>query len=163
YQSLFDAMLAMGNAVEERAAEAARKGHVVSARSQYLRAAQYYNQALYWVLGTSTPGREAEVYTAMNDAWGEAGRLADPAWERIEIPYEGGTMTAWFLRPAGASGRRPTMILNNGSDGQNIDMIAQGGAGGLERGWNVVVFEGPGQGGQLFLDNVPFRPDWHNV
>ena len=53
--------------------------------------------------------------------------------------------------------------MNNGSDGQNVDMLAQGGLAALERGYNVVIFEGPGQGSQLFLHDVPFRPDWENV
>ena len=53
--------------------------------------------------------------------------------------------------------------MNNGSDGQNVDMLPQGGLAALERGYNVVIFEGPGQGSQLFLHNVPFRADWENV
>ncbi len=163
YQSLYDAMVAMGNDLEERAAKAGAKGDVVSARSQFLPRAQYYNQALYWVLGTDTPDREAEVYTTMNDAFVAAAALMDPPWERLEIPYEGGSMTGWFMRPVGFSGPRPTMILNNGSDGQNIDMVAQGGLEALKRGYNVLIFEGPGQGDQLFLNNVPFRADWQNV
>ena len=56
YQSLYDAMVAMGNQLEEQATDAANKGHRVTAGARFMRAAQYYNQALYWVLGTSTPG-----------------------------------------------------------------------------------------------------------
>jgi hypothetical protein len=33
----------------------------------------------------------------------------------------------------------------------------------VERGWNALIFEGPGQGSNLFLDNIPFRPDWEKV
>ena len=53
--------------------------------------------------------------------------------------------------------------MNNGSDGQNVDMLAEGGLVALERGYNVVIFEGPGQGSQLFLHDVPFRSDWERV
>jgi pimeloyl-ACP methyl ester carboxylesterase len=81
----------------------------------------------------------------------------------VSIPYEGGTLPAWFLRAPGASGRRPTLIVNNGSDAQNVDTYVYGGAAALERGWNALLFEGPGQGSQLFVDNVVFRPDWENV
>jgi Alpha/beta hydrolase family len=42
-------------------------------------------------------------------------------------------------------------------------MLGQGGYAALERGYNIVIFEGPGQGSQLFLDNIPFQPDWEKV
>ena len=38
-----------------------------------------------------------------------------------------------------------------------------GGAAALERGWNALIFEGPGQGANLFLRNQPFIPDWERV
>jgi pimeloyl-ACP methyl ester carboxylesterase len=55
------------------------------------------------------------------------------------------------------------VILNNGSDAQNIDMYVYGGAAALERGWNALIFEGPGQGANLFLHDRPFIPDWERV
>jgi pimeloyl-ACP methyl ester carboxylesterase len=42
-------------------------------------------------------------------------------------------------------------------------MWAFGAAAGLERGYNVLIFEGPGQGSMLFERQVPFRYDWENV
>ena len=59
--------------------------------------------------------------------------------------------------------RRPTVILNNGEDAQNIRMHAFGGAAAIERGYNALIFEGPGQGSMLFQRQVFFRPDWENV
>ena len=35
--------------------------------------------------------------------------------------------------------------------------------GGLARGYNVVLFEGPGQMRLLFKRNVPFTPNWYQV
>ena len=55
------------------------------------------------------------------------------------------------------------MIINNGSDAQNLDTYAWGGAAALERGYNALLFEGPGQGSMLFERRIPFRPDWQNV
>jgi len=163
YQSVYDAMIATGNRMVEAAADAAKRKKVVTARDRYLRAAQYYNQALFWVLGTSTPNAEAEVYRAMDDAWRQAAERMKPAWEPMAVRYRDTDLPAWFLRAPGASGRRPTLIMNNGSDGQTVDMLAQGGAAALARGWHVVIFEGPGQGAMLFERKVPFTPDWHDV
>jgi dienelactone hydrolase len=163
YQAIFDAFIAMGNRLETAAAAAAKNGHRVTARAKYLRAAKYYAQALYWVPGTSTPGAEADVYQVMDHAFTSGMNLMQVMPERLKIPYERRTLPGWFMRPAGDGKRRPTIIMNNGSDGQNVDMLVQGGFDALERGYNVVIFEGPGQGSQLFLENIPFRPDWEKV
>jgi hypothetical protein len=163
YQAVYNAFIAMGNRLEEAATAAEKTGHRVTARAKYLRAAKYYTESLYWVPGTSTPGAEADVYRATDHAFTAAMLLSQPKAERLEIPYEGRTLPGWFLRPSGSGKRRPTIIMNNGSDGQNVDMLVEGGLAGLERGYNVVIFEGPGQGSQLFLENIPFRPDWEKV
>ena len=163
YQSLFDAFVAEANRLQESALEACAAKHLVTAESRFIRAAKYYAEALYWVLGTSTPDAEADVYTAMDDMFVAGMKLMKTLPEQIDIAYHGGTLPAWFVKPARGGARRPTIIMNNGSDGQNVDMLPQGGLAALERGYNVVIFEGPGQGSQLFLDNVPFRSDWQNV
>lgn len=163
YQSLYDAWIAMGNRLEDAATAAAKAGNTVTARDTYIRAAKYYAQALYWVVGTSTPGDEKAVYTTMNDAFVAGMKLMPTPTEAVSIPYDKGSLPGWFMRPAADDRRRPTIIMNNGSDGQNVDMLGQGGLAALARGFNVVIFEGPGQGSQLFVDNVPFRPDWQNV
>ena len=99
----------------------------------------------------------------MDHTFSAAMELIQPTPEKIAIPYERRTLPGWFMRPVDDSKRRPTIIMNNGSHGQNMDMLAQGGFAALERGYNVVIFEGPGQGSQLFLENSPFRPDWEKV
>jgi dienelactone hydrolase len=40
---------------------------------------------------------------------------------------------------------------------------AYGAAAGLQRGWNVLICEGPGQGSTLFERKVPFTGQWENV
>ncbi|MFZ4584205.1 MAG: alpha/beta hydrolase family protein [Acidimicrobiia bacterium] len=163
YQNLYNAFVAMGNQLESAAVGAQKARHFVTARSQYFRAAQYYNQALYWVLGTSTPDAEASVYNTMNSAFVAGAKLSPETWEQVAIPYDKRTLPGWFVKPSADAGKRPTIILCNGSDGQNVDMLAQGGLAALERGYNILIFEGPGQGSLLFLDNIPFRTDWENV
>ena len=131
--------------------------------AEHVRAAKYYAQALYWVYGTSDPGQEEGVCTTMGDAFAAGMRLSPVPAELVAIPYDGGEMPGWFLRPAADDHRRPTIILNNGSDGQLVDLLGQGGYEALARGYNVLIFEGPGQGSMLFVRRVPFRPDWNDV
>ncbi len=177
YQPYFDSFMALAQRVRKNADDELAAGHTVSARSRYLRAASYFNCALFFVLGTSTPGREGEVYGAMQACWNAAAGLLDPVFERVEIPA-----TVRFLDPAGSStpvtrtvslpaywvraaggGTHPTVIVGNGSDAQFIDVYAFGAAAAVQRGYNVLVFEGPGQGSMLFQQNVPFTPYWGDV
>lgn len=163
YQGFYDAFIAMANRLKSEADEALAAGHRVTARSRYLRSSSYYDQALFFVLATSTPDAEESVYLAQEGAWSAAAALAEPRWEQVEIPYEGSFLPGWFLKTPVATGPRPTVIINNGSDGQNVDLFAFGGAAALERGWNALIFEGPGQGSMLFVRKEPFRPDWEAV
>jgi dienelactone hydrolase len=124
----------------------------------------YLDQALFFTLASKTPTRahEGAVYSEMNAAWTHAAALFRPRFEPVRIPWEGGEMPGWFLSPGG-KGRRPTVILNNGSDGQNIDLYTYGGAAAIERGYNALILEGPGQGSNLFLRSQVFIPDWERV
>ena len=162
FQSVYDAFIAMGNQVASWADEAVRNGNRVTARSQLMRVAQYYNQALFFVLGTSTPNAEEAVFQKMDAAFTKAATLMDPPLEQVQIPYEGQTLPAWFVRAPG-SGRRPTVILNNGSDAQNVDLWAYGAQAAQERGYHSLILTGPGQGELLFVRQEPFRPDWEQV
>ena len=163
YQAYFDCFGALAMRVSGLADAELKAGHTVSARSAYLRAATYWDLCLYFVLGTRARAQEADVYARMQDNWDRATQLFDPPFERVRIPYRGSWLPGYFLRPAGSHLVRPTVILNNGSDAQNVDLFAFGGAAALERGYNALIFEGPGQGSMLFEREIPYQPDWEQV
>jgi len=163
YQTYYENFVATAERVGKIADEALEAGHLVSARSAYLRSAAYFDAALFVVLGTSTPDREEATYAAMQRQWNLAAQLFDPPFERVAIPYEGTTMPGYFLKPDSSDTRRPTVIVTNGSDGQNVDTYAYGGAAAIERGYNALLYEGPGQGSMLFERQIFFRPDWEKV
>lgn len=161
YQSFYDAFMALGARLGLEAEAADSAGHASTARAKHLRAASYYGQALFFVLGTATPAAEAAVYRAMQDEW--AAFAAASGYEAVEIPWKNGVMLpAWYVRAPG-EGRRKTVILNNGSDAQFVDLYAYGFAEALARGYNVIAFEGPGQGSLLFEKEICFTPDWGSV
>jgi hypothetical protein len=95
--------------------------------------------------------------------WAAAAALFDPPIERLEIPYEGGGLTGWFLRADHSHRPRPLVILNNGADGLEVGSYVLGAAGALTRGYNCLIFNGPGQGDSLWLRKLYFRPDWEKV
>jgi len=94
-----------------------------------------------------------------------AEQLATPP-QLLTIPYEDRTLPAYFFRPAGddrAGTGRPTLILTNGYDGTAEELYLCSGAAALARGYNVLTFDGPGQGALMIDEGVVFRPDWENV
>jgi hypothetical protein len=161
---VYDEFHKLGRELKARGDRERKAGNKVSARSCYLRASMYLDQALFYTLASKKPTRvhEGQAWREMEAAWAGAGALFEPAFEPVRIPYKGTTLPGWFLSPGG-KGKRPTIILNNGSDAQNIDMFVYGGAAALERGWNALIFEGPGQGSNLFVKSIPFVPDWETV
>jgi dienelactone hydrolase len=164
YRATYEEFLRLGRQTRVRADKEHAAGRTVSARSSYLRAAMYLDQALFFTLASKTPTRHQEgvLYSEMEAAFAKAAALFEPRFEPVRIPWEGGTIPGWFLSPGG-KGARPTVILNNGSDAQNIDMYVYGGAAAIERGWNALIIEGPGQGGNLFLRSQVFIPEWERV
>jgi len=138
--------IATGQRLAAIAERLAKSGHSVSARAAYLRAATYYAVALSSVDGTTDPAAllcpTFAEHRRCFDAYAE---LLDPPAERVEIPYEVGTMPGYLFRPSTSDMPRRTLIMNNGSDGPVTSIWPPVSAGGVARGYNVLIFDGPGQ------------------
>jgi Esterase FrsA-like len=163
YQNYFDLFSALAQRTVDLAESQLRSGYKASARSAYLRGAAYYDCCLFFVLGTRQRAQEASVYARMQYSWNQAAMLFDPAFQPVQIPYAGSWLPGYFLACDSSPSPRPTVIINNGSDAQNVDLYVFGGAAALERGYNALIFEGPGQGSMLFERQVAYRADWQNV
>jgi hypothetical protein len=163
YQTYYDAFLALAQRTRALADNELKAGRSASARSAYLRGSTYYDMCLYFILGTTAAAQEADAYAAVQYCWQRASQLFDPPFQAVRIPYGGSWMPGYLLKPDDRPVRRPTVILNNGQDAQHIALYAMGGAAALERGYNALLFYGPGQGEMLFERQIPFRFDWENV
>jgi hypothetical protein len=142
----------------------ASSGHQVSARAAYLRAATYYAMALSSVDGTKDPAALLQpTFTEHRRCFDAYAELLDPPAERVKIPYEDQTMPGYLFRPPSADAPLRTLIMNNGSDGPMTSIWPSVSAGGVARGYNVLIFDGPGQQSMLFERGVPFRHDWEHV
>lgn len=146
--------------LERRAAESKAAGNTASARQQYMRASSYRARALFFILATSRPAREQAAFRACEQDWLNAIALWDVPVVQAGIPYQGLSLPAYLFRPADDGRRRPTVIVCNGSDGQNVDVLCAGITAGLDRGYNVLTFEAPGQMTLLFEQQQPMQADW---
>ncbi len=169
HESWITAFSALGDRIRTQAEASASATRTASARSAHLRASSYYATAASHAVGTGDATRMRKLWDQHRDCWDAAVASFDPPVEKVAIPYEGTTLEGYFCHAApgtlaeGAAVARPTVILNNGSDGPVCDMWGSGAAGAVERGWNALIFDGPGQGAALFRQQLTFRPDWEAV
>jgi pimeloyl-ACP methyl ester carboxylesterase len=147
-------------ALAEREAEA---GNRVSARLAYLRASTYHRTAGVMLLGAPLDQRLVSAYRAQADMFQHAGALMDVPAETIAIPFEDRVLPGYFLRPARDGRRRATVVLTGGYDGTAEELYFANGAAALARGYNVLAFDGPGQGRVLTEQQLPIRDDWETV
>ena len=119
------------------------KNDKVSAREAYQRANSYYRSAEFF-LQHEDP-RHRETWQNARTSFQKATQLFDPPIETIEIPYEDITLPAYFVSGGDGNEPRPTLLLMGGFDSSVEEIYYFGAAAGARRGYNVLIFEGPGQ------------------
>ena len=76
---------------------------------------------------------------------------------RDEVPYESGTLPCWRITPSGD--KRGTILFHGGNDSlleEFTDLLLYLARGGYE----ILAFEGPGQGAALRKSGLTFTPEW---
>lgn len=161
-QAWVEAWSLLGKHVAERAQTELNQGHRDSARFSFLCAYNYYRAAEFYFLPPGSVEHKA-LYQKSLDCFEAAGALFDPPFEAIEIPYENGvSMPGYFFRVADDGKPRPTVIIVGGGDAYGEEAYLMAGVPlALERGFNALVFHGPGQRGLLLRHpELTFRPDY---
>ena len=162
-QSWVDEWSATADRLAGEATASAEAGRSHSAAHQFLRVSMYYSVASNVADGTGDTTLFARLWEKHRAAWDRFVDLTDLQIEQIEIPYESTTLPGYFFRSGPAGEPRRTLIYNNGSDGPVTGAWVQGVADALDRGWNAVTFDGPGQNAALIRQHLLFRPDWEKV
>ena len=87
--------------------------------------------------------------------------LSDYPCEPVRIPYQGNITLPGYLCIS-TSDPAPTIIFNEGKDGWAEDgkfVVDEA----IQRGYNVLLWDGPGMGKTIRLQGLPFRHDWEQV
>lgn len=161
--SWYEAWTKTADRMKADAEESLKGRHTSSALRAYMRASNYYRAAEFYVRDDPQDPRSLQGWQSSHDCFAEAARLFDPPLEAVEVPYESTTLPGYFFRVDDSGERRPTVITMSGMDGYLEECYWSVAAAGLERGYNCLAFDGPGQGGVLREREVPFRPDWEAV
>ena len=151
-----------GSVALAAAGEAAAGGHRLMAARGYLRAAEYWRQAYFFLRHDLADDRVRTGYERQRDAFRMAAPFLPFAAEPVSIPFGPVPMPGYVFRPA-SGGRRPTVLFTGGFDGTAEELFKYGVAAALEAGWNAVAWDGPGQGGMLVEHGVTMVADFETV
>jgi Esterase FrsA-like len=152
-------------ALAERAEALAKgsTGYRESAADAWLRAAEYWRQAFFFVRTDFNDERLQRGWSRHRAAFREALALLPFPSSIAEIPFGAGSLTGYLMRPIGPIVPRPTVILPAGYDSTAESGYVETAWMALARGMNAFTLEGPGQGGTLYRDHIPMRPDYEAV
>jgi hypothetical protein len=78
---------------------------------------------------------------------------------RSRRPYDGGELETIFLRAPGTTDD-VVLVVHGGFDSTAEELYFTIGAGALQRGFHVLLYDGPGQGNMLREFGMPFTPEW---
>jgi alpha-beta hydrolase superfamily lysophospholipase len=135
----------------------------VSVRNAFFRAANYYRSADFFLHGDAADVRINETWINQKECFDKAIALMNIPGKRIEIQANGFTIPAILYRSNADNKPRPTLLLCNGYDGSQEEMLHVFGFGALERGYNVITFEGPGQPTVVREQHLGFITEWEKV
>ncbi len=181
FESWHKEWLKTAKRIQSYADECLAKGHAISARDAYLRASNYYRVSEFMLIDPQDP-RIQITWGNSKECFSKAAALFPFYVESIEIPYKQGAMLPGYFyhnskksvydintdegmksKETGNKLSRPTIIVHGGFDSTLEELYSSSAAPALERGYNCLTFEGPGQGGVIRKQNIPFRYDWEEV
>ncbi len=161
--SWYEAWNELADRVAKEAAGQLAKGHRISARDSYLRASGAYRSSEVFLHGNPKDPRIARAYNLSVGCYASCAALFDPPILPVEIPYEQTRLPGYLHRPDASGRLRPTIVMHAGFDGSAQELHVAGARAAVERGYNVVAFDGPGQFGPLHREGLVCRPDWEKV
>lgn len=133
-------------------------GHQLTAMNCFLRAADYYRQAEFF-LSPNDPRRLA-TFEQMEACSLKFLKGLNPPGIAVDIPYEKGVpLCAYFVRAPFPIERQPVLICMGGLDSIKDEIWFMQAHGALQRGISVLMIDGPGQGGTLRRFGVSNRVD----
>lgn len=163
FDSWYEEWNRIAEKVGREAADQLARGHRISARDSFLRAATYYCASEFFLHGNPRDPRITSAYRKSVECYEACAKLFDQPIEPVEIPYENTTLPGYFHRVDRSDRKRPLLMIHSGFDGGSAQEVHDGARAAVERGYNVLAFDGPGQFGPLHRTGLHFRPDWEKV
>jgi hypothetical protein len=149
--------------MEKTADEFLAKGHNISARETYFRASNYYRNAGFYLDINPDDPRIMPTWEKSRNCFLKAATVSDGLIRPVRIPFENTTLPGYLCLVDASGEKRSLLIVQTGYDGTGEELYFQVAKFAIERGYNVLIFEGPGQGEVIRVQKTPFRYNWESV
>jgi alpha-beta hydrolase superfamily lysophospholipase len=160
----FESWAAEFQALAEHIADETKKiTYPVTERNAYFRISSYYRAADFFLHGKAEDPRIMQLWAKQTEYFDRAISKMDLPGIRHLIKAEGFDIPTIYYKARNDNEIRPTLLLCNGYDGSQEEMLHAFGFAALERGFNVITFEGPGQPTVMREQNRGFITEWERV
>ena len=172
FDSWYNEWIRTADRVSKYGNECFSSGHKISARDSYLRASNYYRTAKFFLHENPDDPRILEIWNKSVSMFQKAASLFSHHFEQVEIPYNDNATSSSNSLPGYSympnednnnNSLRPTLILFTGFDRTQEELYTTSVIPALQRGYNCLTFEGPGQGRVIRQQKINFRHDWEKV
>jgi dipeptidyl aminopeptidase/acylaminoacyl peptidase len=156
----FEAWRAEGDRVQAVARTAEQQRRRVTAAAAYLRACNYYEMGERFRTPKDKPALEA--YREGVECFHRFARLTDrPRIEVVEVPYEGGSLPAYFVHAENTDrARQPCVVFFDGLDITKELQYLRGVPDLVRRGMACLIVDGPGTGEAIRFRDHYLRHDY---
>ncbi|HEV2916366.1 MAG TPA: alpha/beta hydrolase [Candidatus Babeliales bacterium] len=163
YQSWYTQWYNLAERIYTSAQDSEQKGHTMSACDAYLRASNYYRTAYFFLRDNLDDSRLLDAFNKQEASFKYAIPYLPYIIETIAIPYKNTMLSGYIHYPQKKNDNHTLVIFPCGSDSTKEEHYFFGAKALIERGYTVVVFDGPGQGDALFRKKLFFVPEWQLV
>jgi hypothetical protein len=135
----------------QRLADPVSRGRALLRASNYLRTAEFF----------LSPGdtRRGAASLLGRESFDEGLRSLGVNFARSAVPFGGAELETLFF-PAPRQGAGDLLVVHGGFDSVPEELYFTIGRGALDRGFDVLIYEGPGQGNALRRHGMTFTDQW---
>ena len=132
-------------------------------RDAYFRISRYHFASSFFLTGNPSDPRIIDTWKLWTACFDKAIGLLDVHAERYTLDAGDFKIPVILLRASGDDRPRPSLIMGSGLDGSFEEMLHFHGFAALERGYHIVLYEGPGQTTVRRDQGLGFIFDWERV
>jgi pimeloyl-ACP methyl ester carboxylesterase len=191
FESWYEEWTKTAKRIHRYAERCMSEDHLKSANEAFLRASNYYRTAGFLLVEHDDPRFHTSIENS-KECFRKAISTFSFKVDSVEIPYEGTTLPGYYYHiekqnteyqdmenmgdahhpgseerigkfEGSNSNNYPTLIVHGGFDSILEELYSYAAAPAIERGYNCLTFEGPGQGEVIRKQKIPFRHNWEKV
>lgn len=164
FDSYYNAFSSLADRVDKQGKAIDKKKYPQSFRETRLKASSYYRAADFYLHGNWDDPRINELWKKQTEAFNDGLSVMPNTARRVTLKAKDDEFKIpAILFTTGKPGRHPTILMCNGYDGAQEEMYHVFGKAALDRGYNVITFEGPGQPTVRRDQGLGFIPEWEKV